>query len=60
MSEWKTIDTEPADGSRIWLSNGERVWLATAHKDGSLKLPSRHECKFWQPANVPEPPKGVG
>jgi len=55
---WQPISTEPSDDSDIWLSDGKSVWgPGKAHKDGSLKLPSRSSCKFWCPAHIPLPPK---
>lgn len=59
VDQWQPITTEPADGSDIWISDGTRVWLGKAHKDGSLKLPSRAACKFWMTAEIPAPPSGV-
>ena len=56
MGEWRTIESEPSDDSRIWLSDGKDVWIGTAWKDGSLKLPDRTKCLFWMPADVPAPP----
>jgi hypothetical protein len=56
MSVWQSIETEPSDDSEIWISDGVTVWLGTAHKDGSLRLPSRSRCKFWMPAFKPAPP----
>src|SRR4051794_1443827 len=56
VPDWEPIGTEPSDGSRIWLTDGVDVWLGTAHKDRSLKDPSRSKGKFWTPAVVPAPP----
>ncbi len=56
MSEWQTIETEPADGSQIWISDGEVVWLGVAWTVGSLKRPDRVRCKFWMRADIPKPP----
>ena len=55
--DWQPIETEPADGSDIWISDGEIVWLGVAHKDGSLKLPNRSRCKFWMKAELPKRPR---
>lgn len=56
VDQWQPIATEPADGGPIWISDGKTVWLGTAHTDGSLKLPSRSQCKFWMTAEIPAPP----
>lgn len=56
VDTWRPISTEPADGKSIWISDGERVWLGIAHKDGSLKLPSASLCKYWMTAETPAPP----
>lgn len=56
MDQWEPIATSPTDDSAIWISDGKHVWLGTAHKDGSLKLPSRSLCKFWMTAEIPAPP----
>lgn len=54
--QWRPIETSPTDDSPIWISDGEHVWLGVAHKDGSLKMPSRSLCKFWMTAEIPAPP----
>lgn len=54
LSPWRPIDTEPSDDRPILLSDGKDVWPGKAHKDGSLKLPSRGACKFWM--DRPAPP----
>jgi hypothetical protein len=58
MSEqvWQSKETAPSDGKPVWLSDGENVWLGTAWKDGSLRLPSRDNVQFWMYADVPIPP----
>ena len=50
---WEPIETSPTNDSLVWLSNGVEVWLGTAWSDGSLKLPSRSLCRYWQPAHRP-------
>lgn len=56
VDQWEPIETSPTDDRPIWISDGENVWLGKAHKDGSLKLPSRSLCKFWMTAEIPAPP----
>ena len=56
VDQWQSIDTVPSDGSPIWISDGTSVWLGTAHKDGSLKIPSRSLCRYWMTAEIPAPP----
>jgi hypothetical protein len=54
---WKPQGTAPMDGRKIWVSDGERVWLITAHSDGSHNDPSSATlCKFWTDADIPDPP----
>lgn len=60
VDQWEPIATSPTDDRAIWLSDGKEVWLSIAHKDGSLKLPSRSRCRFWMTAEIPAPPVSNG
>lgn len=54
-ANWRPIDSEPADGSRVWCSDGTEVWLTKAWTDGSLRS-SPHRCLYWAPCDFPQPP----
>lgn len=56
QADWRTKDSAPMDGKWCWASDGERVWLVMAHKDGTLRSDGASAVKFWTRDFIPEPP----
>jgi hypothetical protein len=58
MSEWKSIETAPRNGSDMLLWDGTLIRLGFWDGNRFSIWPGRAECKFpthWMP--LPEPPK---
>ena len=53
---WHPKETAPMDGKWVWASDGERVWIVMAHKDGTLRSPSASAVRYWTRDFIPEPP----